>query len=338
MPFHEQAFSSEQLEENAQQREKEGLLTRMFDAMGSASFGGVDVGDVASAQRDRYDLVMQNTATVAAVGPHGGVIVGRNGAFILADWPGALHVMLDGPLEQRIARAAQEAGISLERAARRQKNEDRVRADMSIKLYGWDPRDPTRYDLVVNTGRMDLDTCVEIIVDACADQDGPPRSAEPIADPSRSTAWPRPASSSRPWRTRRGRTCRSSRILGYAAGDAGCNIAFQMTGLFLLVFYTDVVGIDPIHAGNIFLFVKIWDAFADLFAGRMVDRTMTRWGKFRPFLLWYSVPLLAVEPAVLLDPGRRLRREARLGRRSPTRCWACSTRWSTSRTARSPAR
>ena len=103
----------------------------------------------------------------------------------------------------------------------------------------------------------------------------------------------RPASSSRPWRTRRGRTCPSSRILGYAAVDAGCNIAFQMTGLFLLVFYTDVVGIDPIHAGNIFLFVKIWDAFADLFAGRMVDRTMTRWGKFRPFLLWYSVPLLA---------------------------------------------
>jgi glucuronide carrier protein len=84
----------------------------------------------------------------------------------------------------------------------------------------------------------------------------------------------------------------AGRILGYAAGDAGCNIAFQMTGLFLLVFYTDVVGISPAVAGNIFLFVKIWDAFADLFAGRMVDRTITRWGKFRPFLLWYSVPLL----------------------------------------------
>ena len=82
-------------------------------------------------------------------------------------------------------------------------------------------------------------------------------------------------------------------IAGYGAGDAGCNIAFQMTGLFLLIFYTDVVGISPVHAGNIFLFVKIWDAFADIFAGRMVDRTMTRWGKFRPFLLWYSVPLLA---------------------------------------------
>jgi glucuronide carrier protein len=84
-----------------------------------------------------------------------------------------------------------------------------------------------------------------------------------------------------------------SRVVGYGMGDAACNIAFQMTGLFLLVFYTEVVGINPIHAGNIFLFVKIWDAFADLFAGRIVDRTMTKWGKFRPFLLWYSVPLLA---------------------------------------------
>ena len=47
-----------------------------------------------------------------------------------------------------------------------------------------------------------------------------------------------------------------SRILGYACGDAGCNIAFQMTGLFLLIFYTDVVGINPIHAGNIFLWSR----------------------------------------------------------------------------------
>lgn len=82
-------------------------------------------------------------------------------------------------------------------------------------------------------------------------------------------------------------------VVGYGAGDAGCNVAFQMTALFLLVYYTDVVGLDPADAGTVFLVVKIWDAFADIFAGRLVDRTMTRWGKFRPFLLWYSVPLLA---------------------------------------------
>jgi cytidylate kinase len=166
LPFHEQAFSSPQLEENARLREKEGLLARALGAMSHSSFGGVDVGDVASGQRDNYDLVMANTATVQRWARQGGVIVGRNGAFILADWPAALHVKLDGPLDQRIARAAQEAGISPERAARRQKNEDRIRADMSIALYGWDPRDPIRYDLVLNTGRMDPETCVEIIVQA----------------------------------------------------------------------------------------------------------------------------------------------------------------------------
>lgn len=82
------------------------------------------------------------------------------------------------------------------------------------------------------------------------------------------------------------------RIIGYGFGDAGCNVAFQMTGLFLLVFYTNVVGIKPEHSSLIFLFIKIWDAFADIIAGRIVDKTMTRWGKFRPFIMWYSIPLL----------------------------------------------
>jgi hypothetical protein len=98
VPFHEQAFSSQQLEESVALREKEGLLARLFSAIGQSSFGGVDVGDVSSAQRDSYDLVMENTGTVQRWARRGGVIVGRNGAFILSDWPAALHVKLDGPL------------------------------------------------------------------------------------------------------------------------------------------------------------------------------------------------------------------------------------------------
>jgi cytidylate kinase len=86
--------------------------------------------------------------------------------MILANWPGALHVQLDGPLAQRIERAARDAGIDIQRAARRQKREDQVRADMSLQFYHWDPRETDRYDLVVNTGTMDLDTCVDIIVAA----------------------------------------------------------------------------------------------------------------------------------------------------------------------------
>lgn len=165
VPFHAQAFSSEQIEDAMTKRESEGMLSRVFIAMGG-SYAGLEGPGVALAQRDNYDLVMENTRNVKGAARAGGVIMGRNGALILADWPGALHVKLDGPLEQRIARAAEESGIDRDRAAKRQKREDQIRADMSIELYGWDPRETNRYDLVVNTGRMDLDTCVDIIVQA----------------------------------------------------------------------------------------------------------------------------------------------------------------------------
>ncbi len=84
-------------------------------------------------------------------------------------------------------------------------------------------------------------------------------------------------------------------ILGYGAGDAANNLAFTTTTMFLLVYYTDVAGISAAAAGTLFLIVRIFDAFADIFAGRMVDRTHTkRWGKFRPFILFGSLPLLVL--------------------------------------------
>jgi cytidylate kinase len=165
VPFHAQAFSSEAIERAVTERESEGLLSQVFTAMGG-SYAGLEGHSVAFAQQDNYELVMENTRVVIEEAQQGGVITGRNGALILADWPGALHVLLDGPLQQRIERAAEESGIAVDRAARRQKREDRIRADMSIELYGWDPREPARYDLMVNTGHMDLDTCVDIIVAA----------------------------------------------------------------------------------------------------------------------------------------------------------------------------
>jgi len=165
IPVHAQAFSSDEIERAMTERESEGLLSQVFGAMGG-SYAGLEGPAVAAAQRDNYELVMENTRLVTEEARQGGVIVGRNGALILADWPGALHVLLDGPLQRRIERAAEESGIDLQRAAKRQKREDQTRADMSILLYGWDPRETTRYDLVVNTGSLDLDTCVDIIVAA----------------------------------------------------------------------------------------------------------------------------------------------------------------------------
>jgi len=165
LPFHPQAFSSEEIENATAQRENQGTLSRIFTAVGD-SYAGLEGPSVAMAQADNHDLVMQNTREVHEQAREGGVLVGRNAALILANQPAALHVMLDGPLGQRIERAARDSGIDTQRAAKRQKREDQVRADMSIEFYGWDPRETQRYDLVVNTGTMDLDTCVDIIVQA----------------------------------------------------------------------------------------------------------------------------------------------------------------------------
>jgi cytidylate kinase len=182
VPVHVQAFSSEEIEAAMSVHESRGMLTRVLNAVGG-SYASIAGGEppnnilVAQQEGDSYELVAANTRYVEEAAREGGVIVGRNGAFILADWPGALHVRLDGPLDQRIARAAQESGIDLERAAERQKREDQVRADMSIEFYGWDPREIDRYDLVVNTGTMDLDTCADIIVQAARAKAGPRRAS-----------------------------------------------------------------------------------------------------------------------------------------------------------------
>lgn len=164
VPYHAQAFSSEQLEQSPEPRD-EGLLSRVFAAMGG-SYAALDGPAVAMAQRDDHELVLRNTRWVTDAARSGAVIVGRNGAFILARWPGALHVRLDADVRRRVERAARTDGITVDRAAKRQRREDDLRADMSIRLYGWDPREPARYDLVLNTGTLGPDACVDIIVHA----------------------------------------------------------------------------------------------------------------------------------------------------------------------------
>ncbi len=80
--------------------------------------------------------------------------------------------------------------------------------------------------------------------------------------------------------------------LGYAAGDAANNLSFSMVTSFLILYYTDVIGAEAAAIATLIFVVRFWDAFADLFAGQLVDKTMTRWGKFRPFFLFGSAPLL----------------------------------------------
>lgn len=81
-------------------------------------------------------------------------------------------------------------------------------------------------------------------------------------------------------------------VVGYGLGDFAMNLSFSMSTSFLLYYFTDVGGLSAAAVGTMFLVVRLWDAFTDLFAGRMVDKTMTRFGKFRPFILWFAVPVL----------------------------------------------
>ena len=81
-------------------------------------------------------------------------------------------------------------------------------------------------------------------------------------------------------------------VVGYGFGDFAMNLSFSMSTSFLLYYFTDVAGLSAAAVGTMFLVVRLWDAFTDLFAGRVVDKVMTRWGKFRPFILWFAVPVL----------------------------------------------
>lgn len=86
---------------------------------------------------------------------------------------------------------------------------------------------------------------------------------------------------------------------GYAAGDAANNLAFSMSSAFLLLYYTNVVGLGAAAIGTMFLLIRFWDAIADLVAGRLVDaKKPGRLGKFRPFILIFSLPLLLSSMAI----------------------------------------
>jgi GPH family glycoside/pentoside/hexuronide:cation symporter len=78
--------------------------------------------------------------------------------------------------------------------------------------------------------------------------------------------------------------------IGYSLGDTASNLFFQTFILFLLYFYTDVFGITAKTAVTMFLVARIWDAINDPIMGMIADRTNTRWGKFRPYLIWGVIP------------------------------------------------
>jgi GPH family glycoside/pentoside/hexuronide:cation symporter len=78
--------------------------------------------------------------------------------------------------------------------------------------------------------------------------------------------------------------------IGYGFGDAASSMFWKLFSMYLMFFYTDIFGLAAATVGTMFLVTRIWDAAFDPFVGVLGDRTETRWGKFRPYLLWMAIP------------------------------------------------
>ena len=91
--------------------------------------------------------------------------------------------------------------------------------------------------------------------------------------------------------------------VGYSLGDAAANLVFQMMMIFQLKFYTDVFGLDGAVAGSVLLVACLSAIVVDPAVGLLVDRTKTRWGKFRPWILWTAVPFCVFYMLAFYNPG-----------------------------------
>jgi len=78
--------------------------------------------------------------------------------------------------------------------------------------------------------------------------------------------------------------------IGYGFGDFASSMFWKLFSVYLLFYYTDVFGITAAAAGTMFLITRIWDTALDPVIGIISDRTNTRWGKFRPYLVWMAIP------------------------------------------------
>lgn len=94
-----------------------------------------------------------------------------------------------------------------------------------------------------------------------------------------------------------------SEKLGYGLGDTASNFFFQVFNIFLLYYYTDIFGLPAAAVGTMFLVTRIVDAVSDPVMGLIADRTESRWGKFRPYLLWAAIPYGACGYAMFANPA-----------------------------------
>jgi sugar (glycoside-pentoside-hexuronide) transporter len=90
--------------------------------------------------------------------------------------------------------------------------------------------------------------------------------------------------------------------LSFSTALFGQNMMYNLVNFFIMIFYTDQLGIPAAAAGTLFLVARVWDAANDLIMGFIVDRTRSRWGKCRPYLLFMSVPIAVATSLLFVVP------------------------------------
>jgi GPH family glycoside/pentoside/hexuronide:cation symporter len=90
--------------------------------------------------------------------------------------------------------------------------------------------------------------------------------------------------------------------IGYGFGDCASSMFWKLFGSYLMIFYTDVFGMPAAAVGTMFFVTRIWDSFFDPIVGVCADRTHSRWGKFRPYLLFLGIPFALIGIATFVTP------------------------------------
>ena len=93
-----------------------------------------------------------------------------------------------------------------------------------------------------------------------------------------------------------------SEKIGYGLGDMSSSMFWKLFGAYLMLFYTDVFGISAAVVGTMFAVTRVWDSFFDPVVGAFADRTSSRWGRFRPYLLFLAVPFGLIGVVTFLTP------------------------------------
>lgn len=167
LPFHETGVSSAQISSAARGEVDDNALDRLLRHLAeprrtSTWFFELSIED----QLKLRDMVTENNRQVLRVAAEGGVLLGRNGVYLLRDMPNVLHVLLDGPVADRVHNAALHFDISDEAAGAMQQLEDALRVDLSKYLYGYCPDELKHYDIVVNTARLSGEDAAQLVAHA----------------------------------------------------------------------------------------------------------------------------------------------------------------------------